>query len=219
MTNLWPINMHTYISLDRARFMYALVKSHYVDLYSIIIHIIHAATQEKSILFPLETSLLDQHPISKSLLVLLSHTFLLLVRFTNPPYLSPWLMFLPRQHDFFFFYPTCPFSSYDPTTPSNTARFSSSTPVVPDASSMVQLIQRFDQLSQQLIEQRQHFDKQITAVKQTVKEEIEALERRIGTMMKTTIAHFNGQLKAMATFVQRVRFLVLSYFNNQTHEL
>jgi hypothetical protein len=46
MTNLWPIKRYIYISLDRARFMHA-VKGHCVDLCSFIIHIIHAATQEK----------------------------------------------------------------------------------------------------------------------------------------------------------------------------
>lgn len=47
MTNLCLINSHTYISLHHTCCMYAPVKGHYLDFCSLVIHIIHAHSQEK----------------------------------------------------------------------------------------------------------------------------------------------------------------------------
>jgi energy-coupling factor transporter ATP-binding protein EcfA2 len=71
----------------------------------------------------------------------------------------------------------------------------SSTPAAVDASLMVQLLQRFDQLSQKLdeqkqliLEQRKYFDQQIAEVKKTVKEDVDS---RTCLQMRSIVDHFN----------------------------
>jgi len=49
---MWHINRHIDISLDKARFIYVLIKGHSVDLPSLIIYIIHDISQENNTYLP-----------------------------------------------------------------------------------------------------------------------------------------------------------------------
>jgi hypothetical protein len=52
LNNMWHINRHIDISLDKARFIYVLIKGHSVDLPSLIIYIIHDISQENNTYLP-----------------------------------------------------------------------------------------------------------------------------------------------------------------------